>query len=61
MKDARVMTCSNRKRLFLGVHEQLLLDAPGLSGRVSRWWLITELMKLLWMPRARPVEVHVCC
>jgi hypothetical protein len=36
-------------------------DATGLSGGVSRSLLRKEPANFFWMPRACPVEVHVCC
>ncbi len=35
--------------------DEAALDAPGLSGGVSRWLLLTELTKLLWMPPDKAV------
>ncbi len=34
---------------------------PACPGESHVGCILTELTMLLWMPRARPVEVRVCC
>src|SRR5258705_11958519 len=43
-----------------GLYENSL-DTTGLSGGVSCLLLLKDQTTLPWMPRACPVEVHVCC